>query len=353
MRLNYAPNATCCTHFVLVHVCVHVCVCVCTILCVRTRVRVRACVCAEYWLSADLLLFLSHHVRRPLTKSVLQRLKTTGGVRWRWGTWGNWMKFVLSKERSKFCTDIYYCQEIFEPSLCNNLHYAISFHLHSVYVNISPGEFWDLLLSLPSSSAILLKSDSLKKSKNSRREWYASLNSTFFAPDSYSTQRAVKPPGATALLSFWIPNRCRSANLGGWRTILSLLKEAEGQFYLYLDCTILSLPQTLLPSPTTHERAFVYGACTGTTEVGVSLVAPWARGGEEALALSCRAPPGHNPSREKYQCQYPFCSTCGSRKSTFPPTCHNNQNLILNLYCEILGNLRFKPHNQLFWNVQS
>jgi len=111
-------------------------------------------------------------------------------------------------------------------------------------------------------------------------------------------------------LRFWAvesPISVDQPSLWGSRTILFLLKESEGQFYLYVDCTILSLPQTLLVSPTTHQRAFVYRACAGITELGVSLVASWARGAEGALALSCLTPQGHNQRRKKYQCHFPNC----------------------------------------------
>ena len=108
------------------------------------------------------------------------------------------MKFVFCKERSKFCTDIYCCQDIF------HLHYEISFHLNPVYVNISPGEFWvfwDLLLSLPSCSVILWEDVIAQKKQKFSERLYGSLHSIFFGHNSYSTQDAVKSPGATALLS--------------------------------------------------------------------------------------------------------------------------------------------------------
>ena len=50
----------------------------------------------------------------------------------------------------------------------------------------------------------------------------------------------------------------------------------------------------LLTSPTHCQRELVCGACIGTTQVGDSLVTPWARGGEGVSAPSCCAPHGHD-----------------------------------------------------------
>jgi len=59
-----------------------------------------------------------------LPKVYFVHLKTISGKRWRrgWGILGNFTRIIASKERSKFGTNIYYCQESFQnPLLCNVL----------------------------------------------------------------------------------------------------------------------------------------------------------------------------------------------------------------------------------------
>jgi len=56
-------------------------------------------------------------------------------------------------------------------------------------------------------------------------------------------------------------------------------------------------------------------------------VSSWARGGEGALAPSCRAPQGRDQTRPKGKKIHLF-STCGSRRSTLFPTCDNTLNAV-------------------------
>jgi len=48
-------------------------------------------------------------------------LTKIGGLILRWGIWGNLTKFVVSAESSKFCTNVYYSQEISVCLLINQL----------------------------------------------------------------------------------------------------------------------------------------------------------------------------------------------------------------------------------------
>jgi len=51
----------------------------------------------------------------------------------------------------------------------------------------------------------------------------ASESLALWCPDQ-TKRPAVKPTGANALRSFWIPNQCRCANLSSWATVIFLVR---------------------------------------------------------------------------------------------------------------------------------
>ena len=91
-----------------------------------------------------------------LPKVYFVHLKTISGKRWRrgWGILGNFTRIIASKERSKFGTNIYYCQESFQnPLLCNVLSNTQKKEKKNTSSILFLLKF--LVLELPSSSTTL------------------------------------------------------------------------------------------------------------------------------------------------------------------------------------------------------
>ena len=72
----------------------------------------------------------------------------------------------------------------------------------------------------------------------------------------------------------------------------------------------------VVPSSSPHQRAFTCRACTGTAQVGVSLVP--SRGFSPKPTRAPRSQP--NQVEMQFFSLFP---TCGSRRLTFCPTCDN------------------------------
>jgi len=73
-------------------------------------------------------------------------------------------------------------------------------------------------------------------------------------------------------------------------------------FKMALVVPAFNIPLDIRCSPTPCQTEFVCEAYFGTAEYGALLVAPWALGGEGALAPSRRTPHGLDQTREKCTC---------------------------------------------------
>jgi len=109
-----------------------------------------------------------------------------------------------------------------------------------------------------------------------------------------------------------------------WHLTNNILSFPSSDKSLVVPCTLLKHPTShaLLTSPTPRQRAFICGACTRTAQVGVSLVAHWARDRQRRRGFSRRMPHGHDQTSADFQfspffrlaaAQVGIFSTCDGR----------------------------------------